>query len=156
MWLYNFKLCEGWLQALSWLLGRGMVMMTSAGSGWHSDTETRAHWARASCSTGSRGSKYLNIVIELLSTNWAQDFTAFIYSVEDMNDLNVYYTMKSCCHLYLISPWLNVLKQYLKHCIKGSLHLKKWRRKKMQARRCDELISKQFSILNSHTFDCHL
>ena len=71
-----------------------MVMMTSAGSGWHSDTETRAHWARASCSTGSRGSKYkyLNIVIELLSTNWAQDFTAFIYSVEDMNVLNVHYT----------------------------------------------------------------
>ena len=68
-----------------------MVMMTSAGSGWHSDTETRAHWARASCSRGSRGSKYLNIVIESLSINWAQDFTAFIYSVEDMNDLNVYY-----------------------------------------------------------------
>ena len=60
-------------------------MMTSAGSGWHSDTETRAHWARASCSRGSRGSKYLNIVIQLLSTNWAQDVTAF--SIKDMNDL---------------------------------------------------------------------
>ena len=46
------------MQALSWLLGRGMVMMTSAGSGWHSDTETRAHWARARGARGRRGTRY--------------------------------------------------------------------------------------------------
>ena len=89
--------------------GRLISRMTSAGSGWHSATERRAHWARARGTRGSRHSR--GTIVTRRSVLGRCQECQVVLSISDG---------KSQCYLSLTYDDDSVLRDFLQYNIQSS------------------------------------